>query len=75
MKTKSKLYILAIAASMSLFACKGGFSGDKQDSTMLNRKSMDSTAKQNQKAGTQPNPKDSVPKDDTSAGTNPLKHK
>ena len=74
MKTRAKLYILALTATMSLFACKGGFTGEKQDSTMLNRHSMDSTAKQNAKAGTQPNPKDSVPKDDTSAGTNPLKH-
>jgi hypothetical protein len=74
MKTKSKIYTLAAIISLGFAACKGGVTAEKQDSTMLNRHAMDSTAKQNQKAGTQSNPKDSVPKDDTSAGTSTLKH-
>jgi hypothetical protein len=52
MKKGLKTALLMLAAVSILSACKGGVSGDKQDSTMLDRNRMDSTSALNHKAGT-----------------------
>lgn len=77
MKNNAKFITLAFFTAGFLTACQGGFSGDKQDSTMVDKHAMDSTANQNTKAGTLGGPKgDSSTKNDTTAGTknsNPVK--
>ena len=52
MKNTLKIGIALLALTSMLGACKGGFSGEKQDSTMRNKESMDSSAALNSKAGT-----------------------
>jgi len=52
MKNTLKTGIAILALASTLGACKGGFSGEKQDSTMRNKESMDSSAALNSKAGT-----------------------
>jgi len=52
MKNTLKTGIVLLALASTLGACKGGFSGEKQDSTMRNKESMDSSAALNSKAGT-----------------------
>jgi len=42
MKSKAKLLLLSIGLAGSLAACKGGVSGEGQDSTMRDRDRMDS---------------------------------
>ncbi len=44
MKNTAKLFILLVGLSSTLYACKGGVSGEGQDSTMRDRERMDSTA-------------------------------
>lgn len=51
MKNGAKAIIAILALATSLSACKGGVSGEKQDSTMLNKQAMDSSAKVENKAG------------------------
>lgn len=52
MKNKLKTGIALLALASTLGACKGGFSGEKQDSTMIDKETMDSSAALNNKAGT-----------------------
>jgi hypothetical protein len=52
MKNSLKTGIALLALASTLGACKGGFSGEKQDSTMLDKETMDSSAALNSKAGT-----------------------
>ncbi|WP_460679933.1 hypothetical protein [Mucilaginibacter koreensis] len=52
MKNGFKAAIVMLATVSILSACKGGVSGEKQDSTMLDRDRMDSTSALNHKAGT-----------------------
>ncbi len=66
MKIFIKPAIIIFAASCCLAACKGGVSGEKEDSTMVNKQVMDSTASQNKKAGTMAADSGAGPKADTS---------
>ena len=62
---KATAALLALAASMA--ACKGGVSGEKTDSTMVNKQVMDSTATMNSKAGTMAADSNSAAKRDSNS--------
>jgi hypothetical protein len=51
MKTKGKLFILLAGLAGTLAACKGGVSGEGQDSTMRDRNRMDSISALESKRG------------------------
>lgn len=44
MKNKLMICAIAIACSTAIFGCKGGVSGEKSDSTMLDTQARDSAA-------------------------------
>lgn len=51
MKNKGKLFFLFACLAGTLAACKGGVSGEGQDSTMLDRNRMDSISALESKRG------------------------
>jgi len=65
MKNALKTGIAILALASTLGACKGGFSGEKQDSTMVDKATMDSSAALNNKAGTMSADSNSKVKQDT----------
>jgi hypothetical protein len=66
MKKHIKSFIILAATAAALTACKGGVSGEKQDSTMLDRETMDSSAALNHKAGTMAADSNSAARQDSS---------
>ncbi|WDF53725.1 hypothetical protein [Mucilaginibacter sp. KACC 22063] len=44
MKSKTLIAAILVAGSMTAFGCKGGASGEKSDSTMLDTQARDSAA-------------------------------
>lgn len=66
MKNILKTGLAALSLVCMLSACKGGVSGDKQDSTMVDSQAIDSTATKNTQAGTMSADTNGSPKRDSS---------
>jgi len=65
MKNGIKAGLLLFTLATALSACKGGVSGEKMDSTMIDRHARDSTSALNSKAGTMAHDSSSASKTDS----------
>ncbi|WP_345950754.1 hypothetical protein ABDD95_04720 [Mucilaginibacter sp. PAMB04274] len=75
MKSTIKTGLFVLALTSMLAACKGGFSGDKQDSTMLDRERNDSIARLNSETGKMAADSNSAAKQDTNGLDSSAYHK